>query len=114
MKLQTANGRQQEATPERISEILGSGPLRGDLLILIVDDQIYLQALIAEEPCHVEYREGGESMHFYAKHKFSIPELEALMHRYLEGRPDWREGYDWAPLSEMESSSNTSWDITGI
>ena len=114
MKLETANGKQQEATPERISEILGSGALRGDFLTLIVEDQIYLQALIAEEPCHVEYREGGESMHFYAKHEFSIPELEALMLRYLEGGPDWREGYDWAPLSAMESGPNISWDITGI
>jgi hypothetical protein len=114
MKLETANGRQQEATPERISEILGSGPLRGDLLTLIVEDQVYLQALTDAEPCHVEYREGGESMHFYSKQKLSIAELEALMLRYLEGSPDWKEGYDWAPISEMESISNTSWEITGI
>ena len=53
-------------------------------------------------------------MHFYSKQKLSIAELEALMLRYLEGRPDWKEGYDWAPLSEMESSSNTMWEITGI
>ena len=54
---------------------------------------------------------GSDSMHFYAKQKLSILELEALMLRYLEEYPDWKDGYDWALLSEMESGSNISWDI---
>jgi hypothetical protein len=114
MIIETGNGRQQEATATRISEILGSGPLRGDLVILRREDQVYLQALIAEEPCHVEYREGSDSRHFYARRKLLIPELEALMLRYLGESPDWKDGHDWAPLSEMESKPNVSWNITGI
>lgn len=112
MEIETSQGRQGEATPERISEILRDPTRRGDFIILSQGEQVYLQACAGAEPCHVEYRDGGSERHFYAKHEFTIPELEALMLRYLAMSPDWDQGYEWAPLSEFEAKSEVTWDVS--
>ncbi len=116
MTIETDNGIKKPATAELISETLKSGPNRFDFVVLSKENGFFLQAVICDEPCHVEYCEGGESEHYYAETKLSFPELEELMIGYLEERSDWKSNHNWLPISEMHTNtpSDISWTISGI
>jgi hypothetical protein len=111
MILETSHGNADEATPDLIREIMQDDSRRGEFVILSESDKGYLQASGEAGHFHVEYREGGDETHSYARRDLTRRELEALMLRYLRQQPDWKDGHERLPLSEIQPDSRLTWDI---
>lgn len=112
MTIETSRGSEGEASPKLIRELMNDDIRRGEFIILSRSEEAYLQGCGDKEPFHVEYREGGEAEHYYAKEKLTKTELEELMLRYLEEKLDWKSPYEWARLAELEGDSTMTWDVT--
>jgi hypothetical protein len=98
MNLETSNGFEGTATPERIQELIQNEAQRGDYIILSQSDQVYFQTTGVDDEFHAEYRDGGAGQHFVSKCSLSGSELNRLMLRYLKKEPNWQDEHKWQPL----------------
>jgi len=99
MKLETSNGSEGTATPERIQELIQNESQRGDYIILSQSDEVYFQTTGVDDEFHAEYRNGGAGQHFVSKRTLSGSELYQLMIRYLKQEPNWQDDHKWQPLA---------------
>jgi len=100
MKLETAGHiSSANVTNEELIHAFQDDTGRGDFIILIQNDQVFIQAASKYgDPCifdSVEYYEGNDNLPFQSTQEVSKETVQAIFTKYLNGDISWKKDIEW-------------------
>jgi hypothetical protein len=100
MRLESANSARDNVTSADIEEFFANEELRGEFIILLQDDDHYIQAAGEKDnDCILEYRDGSGDEHYRAANiLLSKAEIKQAFMDYLHGDTRWHARWKWEKL----------------